>query len=125
MVCKATTCRSGVLHCILLFISCRCCCKCSAMLGCGTTACTVASPAEAALLLQAAVDIEMHGLAYIEHSSAVPGSELAVSGRLELQQLSLLKAGTRRQVYNSPILFSVNTTDPFLLVRMLGRPYCY
>jgi hypothetical protein len=67
--------------------------------------------------LQTTVDIEMHGLAYIEHSSSVPGSELAVSGRLELQQQSLLKAGTRRRVYNSPILFAVNTADPFQLVR--------
>jgi hypothetical protein len=67
--------------------------------------------------LQTTVDIEMHGLAYIEHSSAVPGSELSVSGRLELQQRSLLKAGTRRRVYNSPILFAVNITDPFQLVR--------
>ena len=64
----------------------------------------------------------MHGLVFVEHSSPTPGTELAVSGRLELRQQGALRAGARRRLYDAPILFSQNATDPFELVRSLFGP---
>lgn len=75
--------------------------------------------------LQAEVDLAMRGLVHVEHSSATPGMGLAVTGRLELRQQGALRAGARRRLYDQPILFSQNATDPYELVRAgLARNMC-
>jgi Transmembrane protein 231 len=67
--------------------------------------------------LQDGVSLDMRGLAYVEHSSAVPGSELQVVGSLELNQRRTFRAGAKHSYYNTPVLFGVNQKDVFQLVR--------
>ena len=54
--------------------------------------------------LQDAVDLEMTGLAYVEHSSGVVGSALAVDGELRLRQRNLLEEKEVRRAYAEGVL---------------------
>ena len=69
------------------------------------------------ILLQAGAAIDMYGLMYVEHSSAASGSELQVTGSLQLAQRRAMRAGARSAQYAEPVLFGPNATDPYQLVR--------
>ena len=64
---------------------------------------------------QDSIRLDMRSLAYVEHSSGVPGSVLAVAGQLQLRQQRIVRVDSLRTAYAEPILF--NSTAPYQLVR--------
>lgn len=69
--------------------------------------------------LQAGADLWLQGLAHVEHSAAVPGSQLKVAGALHLNQRRAVQQGARHWSYLQPVLFSANSSQPYQLVRAL------
>lgn len=69
--------------------------------------------------MQAGADLWLRGLAYIEHSAAVPGSGLKVTGTLQLRQRSAVLQGSRHWAYSEPVLFGANSSEPYQLVRLI------